>query len=102
MNETMLYTFTACMLFFSGVYGLLFVKSLLMKTLSLNISSAGLFLFFVVQAYNGTELPPDPIPHGLVLTGIVISACATGLMLFLNTLLHDVMLEEKIASGSGS
>jgi multicomponent Na+:H+ antiporter subunit C len=88
MNGATLYFFCSFMLFFSGLYGMLFVKSLLMKTLSLNFSSAGLFLFLVARAYNGVALPPDPVPHGLVLTGIVISASATALLLFLSTVLH--------------
>jgi multicomponent Na+:H+ antiporter subunit C len=48
---------------------------LLKKLLSLNISAAGIFLLLVTFAGRATT--PDPVPHALVLTGIVISVSAT-------------------------
>jgi multicomponent Na+:H+ antiporter subunit C len=37
----------------------------------------------VAVAYRGLEKAPDPIPHALVLTGIVVAVSATALALTL-------------------
>jgi multicomponent Na+:H+ antiporter subunit C len=83
MTVTQLYSITGFLLFLIGVCGLIFHPSLLRKALALNITGGGVFLFMVAQAYKGEGSASDPVPHGLVLTGIVIGAGATALMLFL-------------------
>lgn len=83
MTVNLLYSITGLLIFFMGICGLMFHRSLVRQTLALNIAGAGIFLFLVAQAYKSDTVPPDPVPHGLVLTGIVISASATALMLFL-------------------
>jgi multicomponent Na+:H+ antiporter subunit C len=89
-------------LFLTGVFGLIFCPSLVRKALALNVTGAGIFLVLVAQAYNGAARAPDPVPHGLVLTGIVIAASATALLLFLITQLHAITghtsLDEATAS----
>ncbi len=74
---TLLHTYgiTGILLFVLGIYGLMVQPHLLKKLLSLNIASAGVFLLMVVLAFRGGRL--DPVPHALVLTGIVISVSAT-------------------------
>jgi multicomponent Na+:H+ antiporter subunit C len=42
---------------------------------------AGVFHILVGIAYRGIEAPPDPVPHALVLTGIVVAVSATALAL---------------------
>jgi len=70
-----IYGLTGVLLFVMGVYGLMTQPHLLKKLLSLNVASAGVFLLMVAMAYRGEKL--DPVPHALVLTGIVISVSAT-------------------------
>ncbi len=70
-----IYGVTGALLFVMGVYGLMTQPHLLKKLLGLNIASAGVFLLMVALAYRGEKL--DPVPHALVLTGIVISVSAT-------------------------
>jgi multicomponent Na+:H+ antiporter subunit C len=43
----------------------------------------GVFLVFVAIGSRKSGLFPDPVPHAMVLTGIVVSVCATGLALAL-------------------
>ncbi len=57
--------------------------------LSINVCGAGVFLVFVTLAYRGSELPPDPVPHALVLTGIVVAVSATALALALGRRLRE-------------
>lgn len=105
MSGSLLYAATGLLVFLTGVFGLIFCPSLVRKALALNVTGAGIFLFLVAQAYNGPERAPDPVPHGLVLTGIVIAASATALMLFLITQLHAITgqtaLDEAAAAKEG-
>lgn len=75
MSAWLLYSMTGAILFATGMLGLLIRRHLLKKLLSLNVAAAGVFLLMVALAYRGGE--PDPVPHALVLTGIVISVSAT-------------------------
>ena len=52
-------------------------------THDVNISGSGIFLVFVAIAYRGGDATPDPLPHALVLTGIVVAVSATALALAL-------------------
>jgi multicomponent Na+:H+ antiporter subunit C len=70
-----LYLLTATLLLVIGLFGLLTHPHLLKKLLGLNIMAAGIFLLLVAVADRGAT--PDPVPHALVLTGIVVSVSAT-------------------------
>ncbi len=80
-------------LFVLGVRGALLHRSMLGKVLSINVCGAGVFLVFVTLAYRGLELPPDPVPHALALTGIVVAVSATALALALDRRLREVSRE---------
>jgi multicomponent Na+:H+ antiporter subunit C len=45
-------------------------------------------MLFIAVGYRGGEQTADPVPHALVITGIVVSVCATGLALALATRIH--------------
>lgn len=47
------------------------------------MTGAGVFHVFIAVAYRGLEAAPDPVPHALVLTGIVVAVSATALALTL-------------------
>ena len=83
MTAMHLYLVTAVLLFVLGLYGVLIRPHLLRKMTALNVMSSGLFLLFVAIAYRGAEAPADPLPHAMVLTGIVISISATAFGLLL-------------------
>lgn len=98
MTVALLYSITGFLLFLMGICGLVFRSSLIRRALALNITASGIFLFIVAQAYKGEGGLPDPVPHGLVLTGIVIGASATALMLYLIDVLRHVSPSD---NGSG-
>ncbi len=92
---------TAMILFGIGFTMLLLHKNLIKKILGLNIMDTAVYLFLTAKGYiYGTLVPiyiegvkdasayGNPIPDGLVLTGIVVSVSSTALMLSLTIRLY--------------
>ena len=89
-------------LFAIGFTMLLFSKNLLKKIMGLNIMDTGIYLFLASMGYIEGKLSPivpavgevtasdyvNPIPTGLVLTGIVVSVSVSALMLSLSVKLY--------------
>lgn len=84
----------AATLFAIGLADLLFQKNMIKKIIGLNIMDTAIYLLLASQGYiAGREAPIvvdgvqtmetyiNPIPSGLVLTGIVVSVSVTALML---------------------
>ena len=91
----------AMILFGIGFSNLLLQKNLIKKIIGLNIMDSAAYLFLTSIGYiNGRNAPiltdgvtaaeyyVDPIPAGLVLTGIVVSVSVTALMLALTLRLY--------------
>ena len=87
MTPTLWYGIAATGLFCIGLYGLFSQRSLLRKVLALNVMSNGVFVLLIALAYRGPAssppLPVDPVPHAMVLTGIVVAVSATAFALAL-------------------
>ena len=81
-----LYGICGLLLFSLGLWGLISGTHLLRRILAFNITGSGIFLFLVALAARGVE--PDPVPHALVLTGIVVTVSITALALALLRALH--------------
>lgn len=91
----------AMVLFGIGFVTLLFQKNLIKKIIGLNIMDTAIYLFLAEKGYISDRLAPivvdgvqsseayiNPIPSGLVLTGIVVSVSVTALMLSLTVRLY--------------
>ncbi|MCR4752368.1 MAG: cation:proton antiporter subunit C [Eubacterium sp.] len=91
----------AIILFGIGFAMLLFQRNLIRKLIGMNIMDTGLFLFLASLGYiegrrapiieNGItdmEAYINPVPAGLVLTGIVVSVSVTAVMLSLTIRLY--------------
>ncbi len=88
MTQSAFYFIIGATLMGIGLQGLLCKRHLLRKLIALNILSAGVFLVFVaIAARLGAPLP-DPVPHALVLTGVVISVSATAYGIALARRIH--------------
>lgn len=83
MNPHLLYGLTGLVLFGSGLFALIVCSHPLRKILAANIMSSGVFLVLVATAYQSGEVDIDPVPHAMVLTGIVVSVSITALALIL-------------------
>ena len=91
----------AVILFGIGFTMLLFQRNLIKKLIGMNIMDTGTFLFLASMGYiegrkapiivNGVTDPSayiNPVPAGLVLTGIVVSVSVTAIMLALTVRLY--------------
>ena len=104
----------AVILFCIGFSTMLLHKNLLKKIIGMDIMDAAIFLFLASQGYIEGRVAPivvngvqsveayiNPVPAGLVLTGIVVSVSVTALMLALTVRLyyryHTLNLDEMIA-----
>ena len=104
MGENLLTNITevvAMLLFCIGFANLLFQKNLIKKIIGFNIMDTAIYLFLADKGYIAGRLPPilvdgvqdvetyiNPIPSGLVLTGIVVSVSVSALMLSLTIRLY--------------
>ena len=85
-----------------GLYGMLLKSNLVKKLIGMNIFQGAIILFFIVHAYKDDATVPiwdaalgehaadyiNPIPHGLMLTAIVVSVATTGVALAVLSLIH--------------
>lgn len=83
LDAQLLYGLTGTLLFGLGVRSMLLHELMLGRIMAFNIAGLGLFLMFVAVAYKGPDISPDPVPHALVLTGIVVAVSATAFALVL-------------------
>ncbi len=100
ISQTDLYGVGGALLFCIGLYGLATRPHLLHKVLALNIMSSGVFLVIVAIARRVPGDVPDPLPHSMVLTGIVVTVSATAFALALVKRIHtetgSVTLDEAV------
>ena len=91
----------AMILFGIGFSNLLLQKNLIKKIIGLNIMDTAIYLFLAEKGYIAGRVAPivvdnvtsveayiNPVPSGLVLTGIVVSVSVTALMLSLTIRLY--------------
>jgi len=90
MNIPLLYALVGVVLLGMGLYSLVMYSHLVRKILALNVSGAGVFLFLVAAADRTSGPLPDPVPHAMVLTGIVVAVSATALALALACRIHQI------------
>lgn len=94
---------TAAMILFGiGFTMLLLHRNLIKKIMGMNIMDTAVYLFLAVKGYIRGRMVPivtdgildasayiNPVPSGLVLTGIVVSVSTTALMLALTIRLYE-------------
>lgn len=104
MGENILQNYgevVAMILFGIGFTNLLLQKNMIKKIIGLNIMDTAVYLFLAEKGYieghiapiivdgvNSPEKYINPVPSGLVLTGIVVSVSVTALMLALTIRLY--------------
>jgi multicomponent Na+:H+ antiporter subunit C len=85
MSEATLYGLCGAVLVGLGLFGLIVHPQLLRKILAFNLIGGGVFLLFGVVARRGAAagFGGDPVPHALIITGIVVAFAATALAIAL-------------------
>lgn len=74
-----LYLLLSSVLVVVGLHGLFACAQLMRKILALNVLTTAVFLLLVVLAQQSEVL--DPVPHAMVLTGIVVTVSTTAVAL---------------------
>ena len=87
MTPFNVYALTGVALVCIGLYGVLTREHLLRRLLALNVTGGGVFLLLVAVAARGGGAP-DPVPHAMVLTGIVVAVSVTAFALALVRRIH--------------
>ena len=83
-------------LFFLGVYGMVLSKNYMKKLMAMNVMQVAVIYFYLcfaqkdgamIPIQNGLTINPNayinPLPHGLMLTAIVVSLGTTGVAIAL-------------------
>jgi multicomponent Na+:H+ antiporter subunit C len=91
MSAPHLYALSGIALAAVGLLGALGHRDLVRRTIGVNVCGSGVFLVLVALARRGEAA--DPVPHALVLTGIVVSISATAVALALAVRLQRDALE---------
>jgi multicomponent Na+:H+ antiporter subunit C len=75
----------------AGLYGVIIHADPLRRILAFNILGGGVFMFFGVAARRGAGAGflGDPVPHAMVITGIVVAFAATALAVALTLRLQE-------------
>lgn len=80
--SSLLFAVTGAVVLAMALHRAVVARAIVEKLIALNVLGTGVFLVLVAMARRGEE-GPDPVPHALVLTGIVVTVAATGLALSL-------------------
>jgi len=90
MSAETLYGLCAALLAAIGLYGFVVHPHPLRRIVSFNVFGSAVFVVFGVAARRGAAagLPADPVPHAMVITGIVVAFVSTALAVALLLRLH--------------
>jgi len=85
MSDATLYGLCGAALVGLGLFGMIVHPHPLRKILAFNLIGGGVFLLFGVVARRGAAagFGGDPVPHALIITGIVVAFSATALAIAL-------------------
>ncbi len=92
MDTFLTFALTGVVLFSLGLQEVLARPGVLRMLIAVNVMGSGTLLFFVSLAHRHAD-GPDPVPHALALTGIVVTLAATAAGLALARGLHRLRAE---------
>jgi len=83
VSPAFFYALVGVGLFCLGLYALIVHAHLLRKILAINVMGSGVFLILAALATRTDNAVPGPVPHAMVITGIVVAVSATAFALML-------------------
>jgi multicomponent Na+:H+ antiporter subunit C len=83
MTREALFMGSGCLVAIMGIVGMVATSDLVRRVLALNLTGTGIFLLFATVAWRSEPNGPDPVPHAVVLTGIVVAVSITAVALAL-------------------
>lgn len=90
MTQHLIYSIAGILLFAYGLYALASHPHILRKIIAINVMIGGVFLFLVSVALRNAIAFPDPVPHAMVLTGLVVALSATAFAVALARRIHTL------------
>jgi multicomponent Na+:H+ antiporter subunit C len=81
-----------------ALYALVVHTNPLRRIIALNVMGSGVFMVLIGSAARG-DGPADPVPHALVLTGIVVAVATSGLAIAIARTLHRTRDDDEDAPG---
>lgn len=100
MSQALMYMLSGAVIVAVCLHALILRAHLLRKILAVNVLGSGSFLLLTALASRGPE--PDPVPHAMVLTGIVVAVSATAFALALLRRLHELSGETTLPEDAGT
>lgn len=94
LTPDLIYGVTGVLVFAIGLVGALCAQDRLRRVLALKLASVGAGFVLVVAAWRNPPVAPDPVPHALVITGIVVMVSATAVALALIRRLQSLEAED--------
>lgn len=83
MSAPVLYALAGIGLFCIALRAIILASEPLRAILAVNVMSSGVFLVLVALARRVAGPEPDPVPHAMVITGIVVALSATAMAIVL-------------------
>lgn len=83
MSVPVLYSIAGIGLFCIALRAVIVAREPLRAILAFNVMSSGVFLVLVALARRVPGPEPDPVPHAMVITGIVVAVSATAMAVVL-------------------
>jgi len=77
MTQELAYATGGMVLFCVGLAGVFFGRHLLRRLMGANVMALGVFMLLMAIARRNADPYPDPVPHAMLLTGIVVAISAT-------------------------
>lgn len=100
ITQELLYCASGIALFGIGLFRIVVAPHILRKILAVNVAGMGVFMLMVASASNA-DSAPDPVPHAMVLTGIVVAIAGTALALSLVCRIHALGSSDERVPGEG-
>jgi multicomponent Na+:H+ antiporter subunit C len=94
METYQIYSLTSAVLFVIGLGGVFAARHFIKKIIATIIMGGGVFLCFVSFAERDALTYADPVPHALVITGIVVAVSSAAFALALARRIHQMIGEE--------
>jgi multicomponent Na+:H+ antiporter subunit C len=98
METYQIYSLTSAVLFVIGIGGVFIARHFIKKIIATIIMGGGVFLVFVSFAERDALTFADPVPHALVITGIVVAVASAAFALALARRIYQLTGEESFTN----
>jgi multicomponent Na+:H+ antiporter subunit C len=98
METYQIYSLTSAVLFVIGIGGVFGSRHFIRKIIATIIMGGGVFLSFVSFAERDALNFADPVPHALVITGIVVAVSSAAFALALARRIYQLTGEESFTN----